>query len=119
MKRWLAAFANSGRAFAHLFRHETAFREEAIAVGLSVPAAWMISGTTGGMLLLVAMALLVLLVETLNTGIEKACDTITTEFHETIRIAKDCGSLAVLISLVIAGGAWAWALWRFFAGAAI
>ncbi len=119
MHRWLAAFANSGRAFAHLFRHETAFREETIAVGLAIPAAWFVSATIGGMLLLIAAPLLVLLVETLNTGIEKACDALTREFNPDIQIAKDCGSLAVLIALVLAGGIWAFALWRLAGGAPI
>ena len=40
------------------------------------------------------------MVEVLNTGIEAACDAVSREFHIDIQLAKDCGSLAVLISVV-------------------
>jgi diacylglycerol kinase (ATP) len=44
--------------------------------------------------------------EVLNTRIEAACDAVSREFNIDIQLAKDCGSLAVLISIVLAGGVW-------------
>ena len=46
------------------------------------------------------------MVEVLNTGIEAACDAFSREFNVDIQLAKDCGSLAVLISVVIVAGVW-------------
>ena len=50
------------------------------------------------------------MVEVLNTGIEAACDAISREFHIDIQLAKDCGSLAVLISVILVAGVWGIAL---------
>jgi diacylglycerol kinase (ATP) len=50
------------------------------------------------------------MVEVLNTGIEAACDAVSREFHIDIQLAKDCGSLAVLISVVIAMIVWGMAI---------
>ena len=47
-----------------------------------------------------------MMVEVLNTGIEAACDAISREFHIDIQLAKDCGSLAVLISVILVAGVW-------------
>ena len=52
-------------------------------------------------------------------GIEAACDAISREFHIEIQLAKDCGSLAVLISIVIATGIWGIALIERIIGAPI
>jgi diacylglycerol kinase (ATP) len=55
-------------------------------------------------------------VELLNTGIETAIDRIGPEWHDLSKRAKDMGSAAVLLSLVLAGGIWITALYtRFFA----
>ncbi|TIS03511.1 MAG: diacylglycerol kinase, partial [Mesorhizobium sp.] len=69
--------------------------------------------------LLIGAVLLMILVEVLNTGIEAACDAISREFHIDIQLAKDCGSLAVLISIVIAGGVWGIAIIERIIGAPI
>jgi len=50
--------------------------------------------------------LLLIMVEVLNTGIEAACDAFSREFNVDIQLAKDCGSLAVLISVLIVAGVW-------------
>ncbi|RVD03284.1 diacylglycerol kinase, partial [Mesorhizobium sp. M2A.F.Ca.ET.029.05.1.1] len=72
-----------------------------------------------GYALLIGAVLLLIMVEVLNTGIEAACDAISREFHIEIQLAKDCGSLAVLISIVIAGGVWGIALIERLTGAPI
>jgi len=53
-------------------------------------------------------------VELLNTGIESAIDRIGPEWHDLSKRAKDMGSAAVLISLLLCGGVWLVALWRWW-----
>ena len=117
MERLINATKNSVRAFFALVRHEAAFRQEAVALVLALPVAWLISPTWRGFGLLIGAILLVMLVEALNTGIEAACDALSREFNADIRLAKDCGSLAVALSLLLAGGVWVLALWEWAAGA--
>ncbi len=62
--------------------------------------------------LLIASVVLVLIVELLNTAIEAAIDRIGHERHDLSRQAKDLGSAAVLLSLMLAAGIWASALWE-------
>ena len=58
-------------------------------------------------------------VEVLNTGIEAACDAVSREFNIDIQLAKDCGSLAVLISVVLTAGVWIIAVAERIAGHAL
>lgn len=114
MKRMISAFYNSVAAWRHLIRSEKAFQEEAIALAVAIPAAFLIAGNGWQRLLLIASILLVMIVEVLNTGIEAACNALSREFHADIKIAKDCGSLAVLLSIAIAGSVWTLTLWQYF-----
>jgi diacylglycerol kinase (ATP) len=94
---------------------ETAFRQEAIAALLMLPAALWIGQSWVETALLAGSVLLVMIVELLNTGIETAIDRIGTEWHDLSKRAKDMGSAAVLLSLVLAGGVWSAAIFhRFF-----
>jgi diacylglycerol kinase (ATP) len=54
------------------------------------------------------------MIEVLNTGIEAACDAVSLDFHREIQIAKDCGSLAVLISIILVATVWFYTLWTVF-----
>ena len=58
---------------------------------------------------------LVMVVELLNTGIESAIDRVGPEWHELSGRAKDMGSAAVLLSLLLCIGVWAAAVWTLFA----
>ncbi|MGD9913588.1 MAG: diacylglycerol kinase [Rhizobiaceae bacterium] len=106
MERLYHAFVNSSRAFSTLIRAEKAFQQEIGLIVVGVPVAWFATGSWGAFALLVGSLLLLLLVEVLNTGIEAACDAVSREFNIDIQLAKDCGSLAVLISIFIALGTW-------------
>ena len=64
--------------------------------------------------LLAGSVLFVMIVELLNTGIETAIDRIGPEWHDLSKRAKDMGSAAVLLSLVLAGGIWLSALYTHF-----
>ena len=65
--------------------------------------------------LLAGTVVLVMVVELLNTGIETAIDRIGPDWHDLSKRAKDMGSAAVLLSLLVCGGTWAAALWARFA----
>ncbi len=87
-----------------------------------MPAAWFLSTSWRGYWLLVGAVLLLMIVEVLNTGIEAARDAVSREFGIDIQLAKDCGSLAVLISIILAFIIWMLAIvekvWEFPLGLA-
>lgn len=60
---------------------------------------------------LIGVAALVLIVELLNSAVESAIDRISLDQHELSKRAKDLGSAAVMVSLLLCGGVWAAALW--------
>ncbi|MDO8888501.1 MAG: diacylglycerol kinase [Hydrogenophaga sp.] len=93
---------------------ETAFRQEALAAIVMVPAAFWLGQTWVETALLAGSVMLVMMVELLNTGIETAIDRIGPEWHDLSKRAKDMGSAAVLLSLLLCLGIWlaaAWARW--------
>lgn len=90
---------------------ETAFRQEALAAVLLVPLAFWLGNNWVEVALLVGVVVLVMVTELLNTGIETAIDRISPEWHALSKRAKDMGSAAVLLSLLLCGGVWAAALW--------
>ena len=94
--------------------YEPAFRQEALAAAVMLPAAFWLGQTWIEVTLLIATVVLVLVVELLNTGIETAIDRIGPEWHDLSKRAKDMGSAAVLLSLLLTGGVWAAALWHRF-----
>src|SRR5262245_11326675 len=106
MERLIKAFRNSMQAAKYLLRHETAFRQEVALLLLALPLGWLLASTWRGYALLLGSLLLLMVVEILNTAIEAACDAVSREFNIDIKLAKDCGSLAVLISVVLAAGVW-------------
>lgn len=85
---------------------ETAFRQEAIAAIVLVPAAFWLARSWIEVALLAGSVVLVMIVELLNTGIETAIDRIGPEWHDLSKRAKDMGSAAVLLSLVLCAAIW-------------
>ncbi|MBZ9677125.1 diacylglycerol kinase [Mesorhizobium sp. ES1-1] len=106
MQRLIGAYFNSLRAFRKLAVSEKAFQQELALLALAVPLGWFVSTSWRGYVLLIGAVLLLIMVEVLNTGIEAACDAFSREFNVDIQLAKDCGSLAVLISVLIVAGVW-------------
>lgn len=94
---------------------ESAFRQEVVLACLMLPAAFWLGRDWVQTALLAASVVLVLVVELLNTAIEAAIDRIGQERHDLSRQAKDLGSAAVLLSLLLAAGIWGAALWARFA----
>jgi len=95
---------------------ETAFRQEAMAAMVLLPLAFWLGRTWVETALLAGSVLLVMIVELLNTCIETAIDRIGPEWNDLSKRAKDMGSAAVLLSLVLAGGIWLAALAQRLAG---
>ena len=93
---------------------EPAFRQEAIAAVVLLPASFWLARSWVEAALMAGSILIVLIVELLNTGIETVVDRIGPEWHDLSKRAKDMGSAAVLLSLLLCGGIWLTALWRQF-----
>ena len=89
------------------FRHEAAFRQELVLVGVGTPLAlwWGANGLERA--LLVASLWWIPIVELLNSGLEAVVDRIGPERHPLSGRAKDLGSAAVLLSLCLAAVVWA------------
>ena len=110
MLRFWRATINTRNGLAFAIRSEQAVREELIALALAVPFAWLIGATVMRRVELVATVALVLVVELLNTAIEKLSDRLTTEHDPQIGRVKDMGSAAVGVALAMAGLFWLFAL---------
>lgn len=94
---------------------ETAFRQEVMLSCFLIPAAFWVGTNWLERAMLIATVVLVMITELLNSGIEKAIDRIGPEWHELSKLAKDLGSAAVLLALLLCGGVWLAALYsRFF-----
>jgi diacylglycerol kinase (ATP) len=93
-------------------RSESAFRQEAVLALVMLPAAFWLGRNWVEVTLLAGTVLLVLIVELLNSGIEAAIDRVSYDMHELSKRAKDFGSAAVLLALLICSGTWAAALFQ-------
>ena len=85
-------------------------REELAALAISLPLAWLIGATAMRRVELIAVVVLVLVVELLNTAIEKLADRLTTAPDLQIGRVKDMGSAAVGVALLMAGLFWLFAI---------
>ena len=110
MQRIFLAILKSMRALKHLAVHEKAVQQELVLFLISLPVAFFLAPTWLAFLLLTGSILFLILVEVLNTGIEATCDDVSVDFHKQIQIAKDCGSLAVLIAIVFVAAIWIYTL---------
>jgi diacylglycerol kinase (ATP) len=96
------------------WHHEDAFRQEVIVAGVMIPAAMLVPVTLVERILLIAVVVLVLIVEILNTAVEAAIDRQSYEINPLAKRAKDLGSAAVMLALLLAGGVWAAIVWATF-----
>ena len=94
---------------------EAAFRQEALAAIVLVPLAFWLGRSWVEVALLAGSVVILMAVELLNTAIETAIDRIGLERHPLSKRAKDMGSAAVLLALLVAGGIWLAALVQRFA----
>jgi diacylglycerol kinase (ATP) len=104
--RLVGAFGYSWAGFRHAVLNEAAIRDELIAFGIMTPVALALDISGMERLMLVLSMMLVLLVEFLNTAIETTLNRISTEEHPLTGRAKDLGSAAVLIALMMSALSW-------------
>lgn len=102
---WNALFYSLD-GFSAAFRHEDAFRQEAILAAILIPAALFLGEDGLARALMVGSVVLVLIVELINSAIEATVDRISLENHSLAKRAKDIGSASVLLSLINVVAVW-------------
>ncbi|USD40993.1 diacylglycerol kinase [Vibrio sp. SCSIO 43135] len=88
------------------FKNEAAFREEILLSVVLIPLAFWLDVSQVERILLIVTVLLVMLVELLNSAVEAVVDRVGTEHHELAGRAKDIGSAAVMVAMIITGYTW-------------
>jgi diacylglycerol kinase (ATP) len=106
MGRVIRAFDSSFKGFAGAFREEAAFRQELFFACIALPLGLWLGRTGVERAVLAAPVLIVLIVELLNSAIEATVDRIGLERHALAGLAKDIGSAAVLLALILVGVVW-------------
>jgi diacylglycerol kinase (ATP) len=109
LRLWRATI-NSRNGLVFAIRSEQAIREELAALAISIPLAWLVGATVMRRVELVAAVVMVLVVEILNTAIEKLADRLTTDHDPQIGRVKDMGSAAVGVALIMAFVFWLFAI---------
>ncbi len=115
LERIVRAAGYSAAGLRTALASESAFRQEALLAVVLLPAAFWLGRGWVEVALLAGSVLLVLIVELLNSAVEATVDRVSFELHELSKRAKDFGSAAVLLSLLLAGGIWVAALVSRFA----
>ncbi|MCX7314870.1 MAG: diacylglycerol kinase [Hyphomicrobiales bacterium] len=110
MLRLFKATINSWNGLRAAARSEAAFREEIAALIVAVPLAFLVATDTWRRVLLIGVIVLLMIVELLNTAIEKLSDHVTPDHHVAIGRIKDMASAAVGLALLLCGVVWLVAL---------
>ncbi|HCR2983445.1 TPA: diacylglycerol kinase [Serratia marcescens] len=114
LTRIIKAAGYSYKGLSAAWRHEAAFRQELVVTLLAIIlAVWLDVGAIARILLIGSVAL-VMIVEILNSAIEAVVDRIGSEHHELSGRAKDMGSAAVSLAIVLALFVWGTVLWQHF-----
>ena len=100
-KKIYVAFTNSFKGIYRALKEEFSFQVEFFCSAILIPASFFIGENALEIILLSASTLLILIVELLNTAIETTLNRVSLEEHDLTRYAKDMGSGAVLISLLL------------------
>ena len=114
LTRIIKAAGYSYKGLSAAWQHEAAFRRELVVTVLAIIlAVWLDVGAIARILLIGSVAL-VMIVEILNSAIEAVVDRIGSEHHELSGRAKDMGSAAVSLAIVLALFVWGTVLWQHF-----
>ncbi len=108
MERLFKATINSWHGLIAVTQSEEAFRQELALLVIGVPLAFWLTHDAGERFALIGVLVFILIVELLNTAIEKISDRITRDTEPAIKRIKDMGSAAVGLSLLSAGAVWIW-----------
>ncbi|QHB34200.1 diacylglycerol kinase [Yersinia canariae] len=95
------------------WRNEAAFRQESVAAILAIILAFWLDVDAIARILLIASVVLVIIIEVINSAIEAVVDRIGSEFHELSGRAKDMGSAAVFLAIMLALFIWITVLWQY------
>ncbi|MHC5225761.1 diacylglycerol kinase [Ignatzschineria sp. LJL83] len=99
--RIIAAFGYSLKGLKAAYQNEAAIRQELIAGILIIPLAFFFANNGIELALLLSSALLIFLMELVNSAIESIVDRVGSEYHELSGQAKDIGSALVLVAMII------------------
>ena len=106
MKRLWRATINSWNGLLTAAQSEQAFREELAVLAIGIPLAFLLTADGGKRLALIGTLVVILIVELLNTAIEKLSDRVSRDPDLDLKRVKDMGSAAILLSLLLAGATW-------------
>ena len=106
LRRLLFTLVNSGKGLRFLLRKEEAFQLEALLACVLITVAILLPVSPVERLLLIGAVFTVLIVEVLNTSIEVLTDRVSLDRHQLSGLAKDLGSLAVTLSLLLWAIVW-------------
>ncbi len=109
--RIFAAFYYSADGLAGAFKNEAAFRQELLLYIVLLPIIYFLPVTFLFKCLLFSINTLVLIVELLNSAVESVVDLVSPDYNILAKQAKDMGSAAVLLSLLLAAILWTCALY--------
>jgi diacylglycerol kinase (ATP) len=114
LQRILNALKYSLDGFAAAWGEEDAFRQEVILAVVLVPTALLLPLGLVERILMISSIFVVIIIELLNSAVEAAIDRHSFEINPLAKRAKDLGSAAVMLSLLLAGGIWVAILWSRF-----
>ena len=104
--RIVKAAGYSWKGIRAAWKNEAAFRQEGVATVVAIALACWLDVDPITRVLLIGSVILVMIVEILNSAIEAVVDRIGPEFHELSGRAKDMGSAAVLLAILLAVFVW-------------
>lgn len=107
LRRIFSAFFYSVDGFRAAWRNEHAFRQELVLVIIGIIVALILPVSAFEKLMMIAVLLQILVVELINSAIEAVVDRVSLERHRLSKNAKDFGSAAVLLTLIMAIATWA------------
>ncbi len=111
LRRIASAMRYSLAGLRSAWKHEHAFRQEIAVIVPATVGALLLPVTPLEKLLLAASMVLVLIVELLNSAIEAIVDRVSLERHPLSKNAKDFGSAAVMLAVLLSAACWAVVLW--------
>ena len=114
--RILRAFGYSMAGLRAAYKKESAFRQELILAIVLIPAGVWVGRNAVERILLISSVLVVLIVELLNSAVEATVDRGGKDWDKLAGRAKDMGSAAVLIALLLLFATWGSILYDRFSG---
>jgi diacylglycerol kinase (ATP) len=106
VRRIYLAAVNSLRAFKWLYDNESAFKQELLLLLVVIPTSFVFDISIKEQVILILAIVFVIFTEIINTAIEAVVDRVGLEINPLSGLAKDLGSAAVMVSLLVASCIW-------------